>query len=432
MEIKKRKLLLFFGDLILLYLSLFLALFFRRPQSFTFEFYKQHLLPFSLIYLFWVISFYVFGLYDLEPLKATFYLKSISAISLGFIFGVLCFYFLPFLKITPKTVLILDILFFSFFFIRWRKIYFSLFSTYLQKKVVIFGEGEEVEKLKKEIKEKPYLGYQLVEIDLEKNILEQIQKEKIGTVIFTEEFEKNPKFLTIFYSAIPLGISFLDFALAVEQILEKIPISQISKAWFLENLKEENKKIYEKLKRAFDFFFSLFVLILSLPIWPFVALAIKLEDGGPIFYIQERIGKNGKIFKLMKFRSMVPEAEKIGPKWTEEKDQRITKVGKILRKIHFDEMPQMINILKGEMSFVGPRPQRIEFVKEFEKEIPHYNLRHIIKPGFTGWGQIKFKAPASPKDFAEQFQYDLYYIKNRSFLLDLRILLKTLQLFFKK
>lgn len=135
MEIKKRKLLLFFGDLILLYLSLFLALFFRRPQSFTLEFYKQHLLPFSLIYLFWVISFYVFGLYDFEPLRVTFYLKNALAIFLGFVVGVLCFYFLPFLKIAPKTIWVLNVLFFSSFFAAWRKVYFPFFPPISKKKL---------------------------------------------------------------------------------------------------------------------------------------------------------------------------------------------------------------------------------------------------------------------------------------------------------
>jgi exopolysaccharide biosynthesis polyprenyl glycosylphosphotransferase len=229
-----------------------------------------------------------------------------------------------------------------------------------------------------------------------------------------------------------LGINFLDFATAYEIITEKVPVSTISKIWFLENLKEGEKKIYDKFKRVFDVFLSFLILILTSPLWPFIVLAIKIEDKGPVFYKQERVGKNKKIFKLIKFRSMVPQAEKEGPKWAEIEDQRVTKVGKFLRRFHLDEIPQMINVIKGDISLVGPRPERPEFVEKLEKEIPHYNLRHIIKPGFTGWAQIKFRYARSVMDSLEKFQYDLYYIKNRSLFLDLKILLKTFNLFFKK
>jgi len=432
MGIKSRKLFLFFGDLFLLYLSLFLTLFFRYFGSFNLEIFLKHIFPFTITYFFWLIIFYIFGLYDFDYLKTPFYLKLISTISLNFILGVLFFYFIPFLKITPKTILLLNVLIFGFLFFLWRKISLFLFSIYLLNKVAVFGEGDEIEKLKKEIKEKPYLGYKLVEIEPRENILEKIKKENVNTVIFTEEFEENPKFLSLLYDAILLGVDFLDFATAHELITEKIPVSMISKIWFLENLKEGEKKIYDKFKIVFDKILAFLILILTSPLWLLIAMAIKIEDRGPIFYQQERIGKNKKIFKLIKFRSMIPEAEKEEPKWAEREDERITKVGRFLRRFHLDEIPQMINVLKGDISLVGPRPERPEFVEKLEKEIPHYHLRHIIKPGFTGWAQIKFRYARSIMDSFEKFQYDLYYIKNRSLFLDLRILLKTFQLFFKK
>lgn len=433
MSVGKRKMLLFIGDLFFLYISLFLAFFLRRPQGFNWDFFQKHLLPFSVIYLIWITIFYIFGFYELERPDMAFYLKVVSALLVGFIFGVLCFYFLPFLKITPKTILILNVLIFAIFLFFWRRLNFSLFSEYFQNKIVILGKGNEVEKLKKEIKEKPFLGYQLLEINTEnEDFLNKIQKENVKTIIFTEQVGADEKFVKILYSVIPLGIGFLDFVLAFEQISEKVPISQTSQSWFLENLREERKKIYDKIKRIFDVFFSSLIIILTLPILPIIALAIKIEDGGSVFYLQERIGKNKKVFKLIKFRSMIQNAEKEGPKWAEVEDQRVTKVGKILRRLHLDEIPQMINVLKGNISMVGPRPERPEFVEKLEKEIPYYNLRHIIKPGFTGWAQIKFRYARSVLDSLEKFQYDLYYIKNRSFLLDLKILLKTFQLFLKK
>jgi exopolysaccharide biosynthesis polyprenyl glycosylphosphotransferase len=358
--------------------------------------------------------------------------KTISVISLNFVLGVFLFYFIPQFKIAPKTILILNSLIFGFFFFFSRKFFLSFFSAHFLEKITILGKNAEVEKLKKEIKEKPFLGYELVEINPSKDFIEQLKREKINTIVFTEEFEKDPKFQNLFYNLLFLGINFLDFPSFYERITEKIPITSISKVWFFENLKEGEKRIYDKFKRVFDVVIASIILLLTLPLWPLIVLAIKVEDGGPAFYLQERIGKNKKIFKLIKFRSMVTEAEKEGPKWAEIEDKRVTKFGKFLRRFHLDEIPQMINVIRGDISLVGPRPERPEFVEKLEKEIPHYNLRHIIKPGFTGWAQIKFRYARSVMDSLEKFQYDLYYIKNRSLFLDLKILLKTFQLFFKK
>ena len=432
MGIKLRKYFLLFFDILFLYLSLYLALFLRHFGKFEIEIFFFHLFPFTILFFLWLIVFYTFGFYDFEFLKTSLIFKTFSVISLNFILGVFLFYFVPQFKIAPKTILILNSLIFGIFFFFLRKFFLSFFSAYLLEKVAILGEGAEVEKLKKEIKEKSFLGYELIELDLSKDFLMQIEKEKIATIVFTEEFEKDPKFQTLFYNLLFLGKNFFDFPSFYEKILEKIPVTSISKVWFFENLKEGEKKIYDKFKRVFDLIFATAILILTLPFWPLIALAIKIEDGGPVFYKQDRVGKNKKIFKLIKFRSMIKEAEKEGPKWAEIEDQRVTRVGKFLRRFHLDEIPQMINVIKGDISLVGPRPERPEFVERLEKEIPYYNLRHIIKPGFTGWAQIKFRYARSIEDSLEKFQYDLFYIKNRSLFLDLKILLKTFQLFFKK
>jgi len=432
MGIKLRKYFLLFFDILFLYLSLYLALFLRHFGKFEIEIFFSHILPFTILFFIWLIVFYAFGFYDFEFLRTSLIFKTFSVISLNFVLGVLLFYFVPQFKIAPKTILILNSLIFGIFFFFLRKFFLSFFSAYLLEKVAILGKDAEVEKLKKEIKEKPFLGYELVELDLSKDLLTQIEKEKIGTIVFTEEFEKDPKFQTLFYNLLFLGKNFLDFPSFYEKILEKIPVTLISKVWFFENLREGEKRIYDRSKRIFDVVLGSIILILTLPIWLIIALAIKLEDRGPVFYIQDRVGKNKKIFKLIKFRSMILDAEKKGAKWADVKDKRITKVGKIIRQLHFDELPQMINVIKGDISLIGPRPERPEFVEKLEKEIPYYNLRHIIKPGFTGWAQIKFRYARSVEDSLEKFQYDLYYIKNRSLFLDLKILLKTFQLFFKK
>ena len=432
MEMRQKKLLLLLGDFVLLYGSLFLTLYLRFWPIFDLEKFKSHLFPFTFLYFFWILIFYIFGLYDLLPPRFPFFLRLVSALLVCFFVGTLFFYFLPFFGISPKTILILDLLIFMVLIFSWRVLFFSIFSSYLKTKILILGKGNEIEKLKEEILKNPALGYQVFELNPKEVLEEKIKNAQIHTIIFSPEFEKNQEFLNSIDNLFPLGINFLSLADAFEEILEKIPVSAISKTWFLENLKEGKKKIYDKFKRVFDIVFALSVLAFTFPFWILIALAIKIEDKGPVFYSQKRVGKNKKIFNLIKFRSMVLEAEKEGPKWAEKEDERVTKVGRFLRRYHLDELPQMVNILKGEISVVGPRPERPEFVEKLEKEIPYYHLRHIIKPGFTGWAQIKFRYARTIMDSFEKFQYDLYYIKNRNLFLDLRILLKTFQLFFRK
>ncbi len=423
---KFRKTFLLLADICLFYLSLIFTLKIRFWQEFNLEVFCFHFLPFSILYFLWLISFYIMGLYDLLFLKnlSFFNPQFLGAFGICFLEGVIFFYFLPFFKISPKTILIFHLLILFFLIFYCRKILSFLFSIGFQKKIAFWGETKESQKLAHFLKENSQLGYKVVSfLDPKKeNFFKKIQKEKIDILILVENFP----FLEKFFS---LKVKFLTLIEAYEIFCQKIPVTLISPLWIRDNLKE--KPIYEKTKRIFEFFLALFFLFLTLPLWGVIALAIKIEDRGPVFYFQKRVGKNKKIFQLIKFRSMIVEAEKEGPKWADLEDKRVTKVGKILRRLHLDELPQMINIIRGELSFVGPRPERPEFVEKLEKEIPYYNLRHIISPGFTGWAQIKFKYARSVKDSLEKFQYDLYYLKNRSFLLDLKIIFQTIQLFLK-
>ena len=183
----------------------------------------------------------------------------------------------------------------------------------------------------------------------------------------------------------------------------------------------------KRTKRLIDIVLSFLIVVIGLPIWILTALIIRLDSIGPVFYIQRRVGVEGKIFKIIKFRSMVKDAEKLsGPKWAEKDDPRITRFGNILRKLRLDEMPQFINILKGEMSLIGPRPERPHFVRKLSQTLPFYETRHIIKPGLTGWAQVKIRYGSSVDDSLLKLQYDLYYIKHRSFFLDANVIIKTL------
>ncbi|MDH7514108.1 MAG: sugar transferase [Clostridiales bacterium] len=207
-----------------------------------------------------------------------------------------------------------------------------------------------------------------------------------------------------------------------------------AEAWFHERRKLASADRYSsgKAKRLMDIIVSFTVLMVTLPLWPMIALAIKLNSRGPVFYTQMRVGKGKKIFALSKFRSMIERAEEEGALWANENDERVTAVGRILRRLHVDELPQLLHVLRGEMSLVGPRPERPEFVRELKREIPHYSLRHLVKPGLTGWAQVHYPYASSLEASREKQEYDLYYVSRMSLAMDLLILWKTAKKVFKK
>lgn len=432
---KIRQVVLVSGDVFLIYFSLLLTLFFRYWGDFSWLRFWQHFLPFSLLYFFWFLLFYIFGLYDLNLIRPRleFLARTGECFLVCFVLGMIFFYLIPLFGITPKTNLLLNILIFGGIFLIWRRSFYFLFSSYLLQNVAFLGKTPLAEKLAKEIDQNPQLGYKIVKfLDPQKNIFSQVKRKNIETLIIARTLNGQSKLTQGLYQCLPLKINFMDLARSYEILLHKIPIDFVSQAWFLENLAEGEKKIYDKLKRFFDAILGALIIALTSPLWLIFAILIKWEDKGPVFYKQKRVGKDREEFWLIKFRSMKEGAEKGKPVWAEKDDPRVTKVGRILRKTHLDELPQLINVLRGDISLVGARPERPGFVKKLEKEIPHYHLRHIIRPGVTGWAQTKFRYGRSITDSHEKFQYDLYYIKNRAFFLDLGILLKTFQLLFKR
>ncbi len=225
------------------------------------------------------------------------------------------------------------------------------------------------------------------------------------------------------------GVQIYDVPSAVEMFAEKVPIEFINDYWIIFNtFFGLNNNIYNKtLKRMMDIILSIFGLIFALPVMIFSAIIVKLESKGPVFYKQIRVGLNEKDFKILKFRSMRTDAEKNGAVWASTNDDRTTLFGKFIRKVRIDELPQLINVLKGEMSLIGPRPERPEFVVMLKNEIPYYSLRHMIKPGVTGWAQINYPYGASIEEAMEKLKYDLYYMRHLTMKLDIIILLKTVR-----
>ncbi len=225
------------------------------------------------------------------------------------------------------------------------------------------------------------------------------------------------------------GIDVLEGTTFYEMLTGKLQVSLVNPGWLIFSEGFKQSLINLALKRVMDVLFSLILLIVSLPVIAAASLMIKMDSKGAIIYSQERVGKRKKIFNIYKFRSMLEDAEALsGPVWAEEDDLRVTRVGKKLRQWRIDELPQLWNVLKGDMSFVGPRPERDKFVKELEQIIPYYHKRHSIKPGLTGWAQVNYGYGATIEDATEKLNYDLFYIKNMSLLLDLVVVFRTVKI----
>jgi sugar transferase (PEP-CTERM system associated) len=224
------------------------------------------------------------------------------------------------------------------------------------------------------------------------------------------------------------GIKVIDASAFFEREMSQIRVNSLNPNWLVFGGGFDQSGLRTMIKRLFDLLASSALLIISLPVMLITALCIFLEDRSPIFYRQERIGLEGRPFTVLKFRSMRNDAELGGiPKWASAQDPRITRVGQAIRKLRIDELPQILNVLKGEMSLIGPRPERDYFVKQLSAQIPYYNLRHSIKPGVTGWAQVRYQYGSSVEDSLQKLQYDLYYVKNNSLFLDIIILIDTVQ-----
>jgi len=429
-----KKLITFFlilTDIFIFYLSLFLTLFIRYKETYSSSLFYEHFAPFLIIMVFSIAGFYISGLYEVKNLKNNLKFVKIflGGISFTFLFGLSFFYLFPKLGITPRLNLFLFIAIYSIIDIASRYFFNILLLKYIGINVFLMGDHSKMEEIKNFINQNPQAGYKIIG---EGNFLpeESFLKENRADLIIVDESLKNDK---IFSSAIlkyfNLNIDMISLQKFYENIFSKVPITRIENRWFFENI--TNKRLfYSALKNISEFLIALVLLFITLPIQIIIAVLVKITSEGPIIFKQNRIGKNGKIFVLYKFRTMIKDAEKDGIKKDNNEDRRVTAFGKILRKTHLDELPQLVNILKGEISFVGPRPERPELVEEFKKEIPFYEIRHIVKPGLTGWAQLNFRHGLTKEDAYEKLQYDIFYIKNRSFIFDLLIMIKTIRSFF--
>ncbi len=261
-----------------------------------------------------------------------------------------------------------------------------------------------------------------------RDLLDVIQSERISDIIVAISGVINGETFQALLDAQELGVDIIRMPVAYEDLNQQVPIRILEADWILRSFVDDTgvSGLYNVSKRIMDFIGGLIGVGIYLLLLPLVAVLIFLDDGMPIFYRQERLGQSAKPYKIIKFRTMVKNAEIDGQaQWASENDQRVTKIGKFLRRTHLDEFPQFINVLKGEMSLVGPRSERPSLVNRLQKDVPFYRARLLVKPGVTGWAQINYGYPETIDETINKLEYDLYYIKNRTILLDLRIILGT-------
>ena len=414
----------------ILYGALLLTLIFRYGLNYFGESFYAHLKPFSLIFVIWLVTFYLADLYKEKQLKispATIQVF-ILAIIISVVSSVILFYLFPsFFKMTPKTNLAIFALVFGILNIGWRIILVKIYiSGGWRNRLLLIGDSPIIDELINYLKNNPQIGYDVAAQKSENDISQIIAKNKINIIVIQTYLKKDRKIIKIFYQLLPSKIAIVDLITFYETIFQKLPLKELDESWFIDKI-TTRRHLYDAIKRLIDICLSLFLIIIFLPLILIIAILTKLSSRqGPVIYKQERIGVNNKPFTLYKFGTMQVDE---GPLWTTENDKRLTWFGKILRYSHLDEIPQLYNILKGDISFIGPRAERRELV-ELYKQLPYYEIRHIIKPGLTGWAQLNYKPSASLEEAREKLQYDIYYIKNRSLVLDLLILLRTVRYLF--
>lgn len=322
----------------------------------------------------------------------------------------------------------------------------TLFRIPIADRLLMIGDGEIARLLESEITERHDPGYEVIGYILPgqmgvgatsagkpifggyESIVSTVKAEGIHRVIVClPERRGNLPMIELLNCRLQ-GIKVEEGELLYERITGKIAVAKLRPSYLIFSEGFNRSKFNYIFKRALDLVLAVIGMVLASPICLLTALLIKLESRGPVFFSQTRVGKEGRIFRILKFRSMRQDAEKeSGPVWAGEQDPRITRIGAIIRKLRIDEIPQLINILRNDMSFVGPRPERPFFVDELKKDIPFYTERLVVKPGLTGWAQVNYRYGASKDDAVEKLQYDLYYIKNISIYLDIIILFRTIK-----
>jgi len=432
--------LLLTGDVLAVVLALWLTLFVRYFGLPSVELFNAHLWPFLIISTLWLLVFYLFGLYDKHTLllKKSLLSRLLYAQVVNGIVAAFSFLVVPF-GITPKTTLIIFLVFSSGLLVWWRMWLSPRCSPHTQHRAILIADGPAAIELVDEINNNDRYNYYFVRIidaatlerteSFEGKLQQLLERERITVIVADARGRAIREFLPVLFnlSFLQFAITFLDFNRLYEDTFDRVPLETIDYDWFIANISQTRSVLYDGLKRGLDVVGALVLLVPLAVIFPVVAAAIALTDRGPLFYTTVRVGQYNRPITLYKFRT---KNGTDSPEAALRSTLVDTKIGKFLRQTRIDELPQLVNVLRGDLSFVGPRPEIPSLAAVYAREIPFYNSRHLLKPGLSGWAQIKdFDAPRGGVDVARttaKLSHDLFYLARRSLVLDIQIALKTL------
>jgi sugar transferase (PEP-CTERM system associated) len=418
--------------------------------------YEHGSLKISATALVTVISMYYFDLYDTSVLgnQRAVRIRLFQALGTVYSLAVLLYYLYPPLAL-GRGIFVIGLVFAALLLLFWRVLFSRINSVQeFAGRALLFGDGPLAERLEAEFTSRPELGLRVVgrllpsnngsdheacdppespgdprETDMTEELSRTVEALHVSRIVVVMGDRRGKLPVDLLLSLKCHGIQVQDGVEVYEAITGKLPIDSVRLGWLLFSPGCHASKFGLTCKRVTSIFISIVGLLLSLPLLPLIILIIKLTSPGPVLYRQRRVGRDGVVFDCFKFRTMRADAEAdTGPTWAGDDDPRITAFGRFLRQSRADEIPQLWNVLRGDMNLVGPRPERPEFVDMLNKEIPYYQLRHTVRPGITGWAQVQYKYGSSIEDAKEKLRYDLFYIKNMSAGLDLLILFQTIKI----
>lgn len=433
---RREPIILFLGDLLAFSLALFLALAVRYGRVPSMSLVEGHVAPFVTLFLIWTVVFFIAGLYEKHTLvfKGKLPVLIFNTQVVNSLLAVLFFYLIPLFGIAPKTILLIHLVISFILVVVWRVMLVPRFGFRHRERAILIGAGAEMKELREEVNgnERYNLAFissvdldHIAGIAFQEEVVEKVYSESVTSIVIDLKHEQAVKILPSLYNLIFSNVRFLDMHKVYEEVFDRIPLSLVGYSWFLENISFSSHTVYDTLKRSMDIVIGGVLGLISLVVYPFVILAIKIEGNGPVFIVQDRVGQGNRMIKLWKFRSM---RGSDGGVWLSHEDARVTRVGRFLRRSRIDELPQLWNVVRGDISLIGPRPDIVDLGKKLAQELPYYTVRNLIKPGLSGWAQLKQDLP--PQSIAEtrlRLAYDLYYLKNRSFILDLIIAIKTIK-----
>lgn len=442
-HLKEKVALLLICDSAAMLASFIIAVLVGHKEPFDFSLVWRYHWGFATFLACTVILFFILDVYTLQKIPFQF-LYQVATIGVGLLLSSILstFVFFFFRDTVARAVFILFYLFSFSLIVLFRYIITQNLRSSTLWRVLIVGDSKRSTELAQLISSRSYLrtevvGYvsdgpgppaqdQMPHLGRIHDLVSIAQEKDVDHVIVATS-SIDDDLMNLLLRCMQIKVQVSDFRNVIEEITGKVPIDYLNDNWFILELSGTTKRYFWYAKRFLDIVLAGAGLCLALPLLPLVALLIKIDSRGPVFYSQYRIGKGNKPFLVWKLRTMISDADKHNVDWTTNNDNRITRVGKLLRKIRFDEVPQLFNMLKGDMSLIGPRPETVIMVEKCVKAIPYYSERHMVSPGITGWAQINYRYGNSIEDTRQKLMYDFYYIKNRCMTLDLMIFLRTIR-----